>query len=446
MPLLLDALYLLALGALSPWLVWRAARTGRYRRDLAAKLFGIVNAPTGGLTPPARRNVVWFHGVSVGEVHLLVPLVAAFRRRHPDWLVVVSTTTDTGLTEARTRFSDCPVVAWPFDFSWAVAAALDAVRPDLVVLAEAEMWPNFLAAARDRGVPVAVVNARMSPRSFRRYRLVAGAARRLLFDRVSLIAVQAAEYAERFRRLGVPAAKLRTTGSVKYDGAIGDRDTPKGRELERLIGLRRSRDAERSVCVWVAGSTHAPEEAIVLDAFRALRDRFPHLRLILVPRHPDRFAEVAALIELSGLPFARRSQVREPLAETPPVVLLDTVGELGAAWGLADVGYVGGTLDGKRGGQSMIEPAGYGVPTVFGPHVWNFRDAARRLVEAGGAVMVPDAVDVAAAFAGLLADADRRDRMGAAARQLVREQQGATGQTLDVLDELISRPAARRAA
>lgn len=378
--------------------------------------------------------MVWFHGVSVGEIHLLATVVAAFRKRHPHARCVISSTTDTGLAEARSRFADCTVIAWPFDFTWAVAAALDAVRPSLVVLAEGEMWPNFLAAAKRRGIPVAVINARLSPRSFGRYRRIAATARRLMFRHVDVIAVQSADYAERFRQLGV--VNLRVTGSIKYDGAVGDRDTPKGRDLRRLLG---------GGVTLVAGSTHAPEEALVLGAFRQLRERFPELRLILVPRHPDRFAEVAALLEQSGLPFVRRSQIVEPVAS--PVVLLDTVGELGAAWGLADVGYVGGTLDGKRGGQSMIEPAGYGVPTVFGPHVWNFRDAAKRLVEVGGATMVKEAGELVAAFTELLADDAKRAAMGDTARRFVREQQGATARTLDMLDELLGESArATRAA
>lgn len=423
--MLLDLVYLAGLVVLSPWLAWRAAATGRYRRGLAAKLLGRVAVPN-----PDCRPVAWFHAVSVGEVHLLATLVPAFRRRHPDWLAVVSSTTDTGLAEGRNRFPDLPVIAWPFDFSWAVGAALDAVKPSLVVLTEAELWPNFLRAAADRRIPVVVVNARLSPRSFSRLAKVAGLARRLLFRHVARFAVQEEEYADRLRSLGVPAAKLTVTGSVKYDGALKERATPATQRLAHLL-------ATGGQTVWLAGSTHAPEEAIVLAAFARLRPRFPHLRLVLVPRHPDRFEEVARLVERSGLPFVRRSRVKEPLAEMPAVVLLDTVGELGAAWGLADVGYVGGTLDGRRGGQSMIEPAGYGVPAAFGPHVWNFQDAARRLVEVGGAVMVPDAAALEGELARLLDDADLRARMGAAARELVRRQQGATARTLDVLDEVI---------
>ena len=424
--ILLDLVYLLALVLLSPWLLWRAARTGRYRRDLGAKLLGRVGAPN-----PRGKPAAWFHAVSVGEVNLLGTLVPAFRARHPDWLVVVSSTTDTGLAEARKRFADLSVVAWPFDFSWAVGAALDAVRPSLLVLTESELWPNALAAARRRSIPVVVANARLSPRSFRRLSRVAGLARRLLFRHVTHFAVQEQEYADRLAALGVPADKLTVTGSVKYDGAKASPSEP----LRTLLALSPPLRVSASLpLVLLAGSTHAPEESIVLGVFSRLRASFPHLRLILVPRHPDRFEEVAALVGASGLPMVRRSRIVDPLPEMPAVVLLDSVGELGAAWGLADVGFTGGSLDGHRGGQSMIEPAGYGVPCVFGPHVWNFKDAARRLVEVGGAVMVPDAAGLERELAKLLADDATRERMGAAARDLVRRQQGATRRTLDVLD------------
>jgi 3-deoxy-D-manno-octulosonic-acid transferase len=307
------------------------------------------------------------------------------------------------------------------------------------VLAESEMWPNFLAAAARRQIPVAVINARMSPRSYARLRRIAWLARRLMFRRVAAFAVQSPDYLERLRQLGVPVEKLTLTGSVKYDGATGERDTPKARQLKQLLGLAVTPPASPPH-IWVAGSTHAPEESIILAVFTNLRPRFPRLRLILVPRHPDRFEEVAQLVAKSGLPFARRSRLTEPLPEMPAVVLLDTVGELGAAWGLADVSYTGGSLDGQRGGQSMIEPAGYGVPTLFGPHVWNFRDAARRLLDAGGAVMVRDETELENELVKLLEDDKRRERMGRAARDLVREQQGATQRTLDVLDKLLTAP------
>ena len=434
--MLQNLIYLLVLAALSPWLLWRMIVTGRHRRELGSKLLGRVRVDNA-----RNKPVAWFHAVSVGEVNLLGTLVPAFRKRHPDWLVVVSSTTDTGLAEARKRFPDLAVIAYPFDFSWAVASALDRVKPTVLVLAESELWPNFLAAAHRRGIPVAVVNARMSPRSFARFRRFRGLSRRLLFEKVARFAVQEQEYADRYRQLGVPDEKLIVTGSVKYDGASGDRDTPRTRELARLLSI------QTDSLVWLAGSTHAPEESIVLGVFARLRERFPQLRLILVPRHPDRFEEVARLIERSGLPFARRSRIEAPLPEMPPVVLLDTVGELGAAWGVADVGFTGGSLDGQRGGQSMIEPAGYGVPCVFGKHVWNFKDAARRLVEVGAAVVVEDPAALETGLARLIADPVLRERMGHAARTMIQRQQGATERTLAVVDMAISSlPAMRSAA
>jgi 3-deoxy-D-manno-octulosonic-acid transferase len=437
MTVLLDLAYLLALLVFSPWLIFKALRTGKYRRGVWRKLTGAT------VVRHDDAPCVWFHGVSVGEVHLLRQVVAAFRRRHPDWQCVVSTTTDTGFDEARKHFPELPVFFWPLDFSWAVRRALHRVRPSLVVLAECELWPNFLLAARHQGVPVAVINARMSPRSFGRYRRLGALARRLL-TRVDLFAAQTAEYATHLRRLGAPAERVHVSGSVKYDGTSGDRGNPRTQELRRLLAI------EPGDLVIIAGSTQEPEEEVALSAFRRLRGEFPRLRLILVPRQKERFDDVAELLKRSGEPFVRRSELRSAggacptaVGQAPPadslnhhITLVDTIGELGALWGLADVAFVGGSLDGRRGGQNMIEPAAYGAAVLFGPHVWNFRDAAARLVAAGGAEQVADAAALEAAVRRLLGDPQRRAAMGSAARQFVREQQGATERTLALLDGL----------
>ncbi|MFO0935571.1 MAG: 3-deoxy-D-manno-octulosonic acid transferase [Gemmataceae bacterium] len=427
--MLLNGLYLLVLVMLSPWLFWRRLRTGRYRTSLGEKLLGRVH-----VSNPEGKPVAWFHGVSVGEIHLLAIVVAAFRKRHPDWFIVVSSTTDTGLAEARSRFADLAVIPWPFDFTWAVRRAMKTVKPNLLILAEGELWPNAVRIAKESGARVAVINARMSPRSLARSQRVAGLLRRLLYRHIDRFAVQTEEYAERFQRLGVDASQIVVTGSVKYDGAVGDRTSPRAETLRRLF-FGETVTSDR--LIWVAGSTHAPEEQICLDAFVKVKETFPNCHLLLVPRHPDRFDEVARLIESARIPFVRRSQLTVTPADLPPLILLDTVGELGSAWALADVGYVGGTLDGKRGGQSMIEPAGYGVPTVFGPHVWNFKDAAQRLIESGGAIMIRSAEELAPALSELLANPDIRVKRGQSARQLVMTQQGATERTLNVLDQLI---------
>jgi 3-deoxy-D-manno-octulosonic-acid transferase len=428
MSCLLNAAYLLTLVLLSPWLLWRSVRTGRYRQGLAAKLFGLRHT-----LPP---GAVWFHGVSVGEVHLLRQVIAAFRRRRPDLLCVVSASTDTGLAEARRCFADLVVFPFPFDFSWAVRRTLRNLQPALVVLAESEVWPNFLLACGSFRVPVAVINGRMSPRSRRRWGRVAWLAR-WLFGRFDLFAAQTEEYAAAARSLGVAAGRVHVTGSVKFDGVSSDRDNPRTAELRRLLDIR------PEDLVWIAGSTQTPEEQIVMDSYRRLREEFPTLRLILVPRQKDRFDEVAGLLGCSGLPFARRSLGGDLHR---PVVLVDTIGELGAVWGLADVAFVGGSLDGKRGGQNMIEPAAYGAAVVFGPHVWNFADTARRLREVGGALQVQDAAELEAVVRRLLREVSERASMGKAARNFVLGQQGATERTVALLDGLLGLKTTRDAA
>lgn len=429
MPYLLDAIYLVGLTLLSPWLLLRSLRTGRYRRNSSAKLLGLSD-----LAVPGSGPVAWFHGVSVGEVHLLRQVVRGFRDRHPDWQVVVSSTTDTGLAEARKHFADLPVVPYPFDFSWAVRRTIRTLGPRLIVLAESELWPNFLAAAGKAGVPVVVANGRMSPRSSRRFARVAGLARRLLFDRVAVFAMQSESYAANLRCLGVGPDRVRVTGSVKYDGDFGAKENPKTRDLGTLLGIT------REDLVWVAGSTHEPEERIALSVYSRLKPRFPSLRLILVPRAPERFDEVAGMVEAAGFACLRRSRIAEPTAAPAgAVILIDTLGELGAAWGLATVGFTGGSLNDTRGGQSMIEPAGFGVPVLFGPHTWNFKDAVAGLLEIGGAVRVADEAELERELVRLLHDPTLRDRIGAAGRAFVRSQQGATGRTLDILDEVVGR-------
>jgi 3-deoxy-D-manno-octulosonic-acid transferase len=430
MPYLLNLLYLFALLLLSPWLIYKALTTGKYRRGLWRKFMGRA------VLRDAAAPCCWFHGVSVGEIHLLRQVVERFRRRHSDWDCVISTTTDTGFEEACKRFPDLPVFYWPLDFSWAVRRALRRVKPSLVVLAEGELWPNFLAAANKRGVPVAVINGRMSPRSFRRYRRLGFLARRW-WGRINLLAAQTEEYASAYRALGVSASRVHITGSVKYDGVETDRNNSRTQGLRRLLGVG------PDDLVWVAGSTQAPEEEIVLDIFRRVCQGHPNLRLFLVPRQKDRFAAVANLLRSKGQPFLRRSELSNEVdagdLSANPVILVDTIGELGALWGLADVAFVGGSLDGRRGGQNMIEPAAYGAAVVFGPHVWNFRDTAVRLVDAEAAYQVGDAAGLEAVVARLLKDASERARLGSAARRLVLQQHGATDRTVELLDQLPGR-------
>jgi 3-deoxy-D-manno-octulosonic-acid transferase len=362
-----------------------------------------------------------------------------FRQRHPDWQCVISTTTDTGFDEARKRFPDLHVIYFPFDFSWAVARTLRAIRPALIVLVECELWPNFLMTAKRHKVPVALINGRMSPRSFARYRRLRPLVRFLL-QNLDLLAVQTQEYAQALRDLGADPTAVHLTGNVKYDGVIMRRDNPQTQRLRTLFNVR------ASDLVWISGSTQAPEEELSLHIFQRLRPTCPNLRLFLVPRQKDRFDDVAHLLERSGLPFVRRSALTESLTAPERIVLVDTIGELSALWGLADIAFVGGSLDGRRGGQNMIEPAAYGAAAVFGPHVWNFRDTVHRLLAENAAVQVTDAAELEATLQRLAADSPERARLGTAAQRFVMQQQGATMRTLDLLDQLLPAAAERVAA
>ena len=420
---LLNLIYLFVFLLLSPWLIYKALRAGKYRRGMWSKITGNAFLRQGA------DRCVWFHGVSVGEIHLLGPVVKRFRERHPDWECVVSSSTETGLAEAGKRFPDLAVFVWPLDFSWAVRRALRHVKPELVVLAEGEIWPNFVLAAKSLGVTVGIINGRMSPRSYRCYRRVGRPVAKLMHQ-LDFVVVQTEEFARYFRALGAPEQRVHVTGSVKYDGVVTDRRNVRTENLRRLFGIGLADP------VWVAGSTQAPEEQLAIDIFRRVQDQIPQLRFILVPRQKDRFEEVTSLLKKNHVPFVRRSELHEPPETVAPVILVDTIGELEAIWGLADVAFVGGSLDGRRGGQNMIEPAAYGAAVLFGPDVWNFRDTAQRLERARAAIQVADARELERRVFELFQDPIARGELGARAQQLVKEQQGATGRTLAALEHL----------
>lgn len=424
MAYLLNVVYLAAWVCLAPWLCWQARVKKKPARALWTKWLGWVAHPK----LDGARPVVWFHGVSVGEIHLLRQVLARFRERFPGWQCVVSTTTSTGYDEACKHFADLPVVFWPFDFTWAVNKALSTIKPALVVLSEGEMWPNFVWAAKKQGVKLALINGRMSPRSARRFRrfrwLLSG-----VFGRLDWIGAQNDEYRSHYEALG--ARHVVTTGNIKYDGVNTDRKNVKTQAMRTLLGISSDQ------LVWVAGSTQDPEESLAIDIYRRAKEKHPELRLILVPRHPERFAEVARLLERSGVPSVRRSEISGSPPGQDTILLVDTIGELGAIWGLADLAFVGGSLDGKRGGQNMIEPSAYGAAVLFGPHTWNFKQTVADLLASDAALQIANGTALDAEVLRLLEDAAERQRLGAAARAFVLSQQGATGRTLDELAKLI---------
>jgi 3-deoxy-D-manno-octulosonic-acid transferase len=455
-PYLLNLLYILLILLASPWLLYQAIRKGKYREGFAAKFLGLVPRRD------SNRPCLWLHAVSVGEVNLLAPLLKQIGRERPDWECVVSTTTMTGMALARKKYPNLTVFYCPLDFTWAVAAAMRRVRPDLLVLAELELWPNLVRAAKRRGARVAVINGRLSEHSFAGYRRIRPLLRRLM-KQLDLVAVQDDTYAQRFLALGAREEAVRVTGSMKYDGAQTDRGNAATRRLAALAGFA------ADDIVLLAGSTQEPEEAVALEVYQELAAEWPRLRLVLVPRHPDRFDAVARMLEESGVAWRRRSELEiegvgergegrrvkgdaaanpsspfsplpsplSPLpASTPHILLVDAVGELGAWWGTAHIAFVGGSL-GNRGGQNMIEPAAYGAAVAFGPNTRNFRDIVATMLAADAAVVVRDADELSRFVRRCLAEPEYAAGLGNWARELVLSQLGATDRTFRLLAGLV---------
>jgi 3-deoxy-D-manno-octulosonic-acid transferase len=437
MPFALNVIYLAALLIFAPLLSYRWIRSGKYREGWSEKWWGKAPLRIGD------HPCLWFHAVSVGEVLLLRPLVSEMARRRPNWEIVISTTTSSGLAVARQTYPDLVTFYAPLDFSWATRRAVAQVRPTVLALVELELWPNLIRAAKRAHARVAIINARLSNRSYRGYRSLRIPLQSTL-GRIDAVAAQNADYARRFVELGVPRDRVRVTGSVKYDGLESDRNNGRTRALRELLGL------SPAELVFVAGSTMEGEEAAVLAAYTAARRQHPEVRLILVPRHAERFERVACWLEQQGEAVIRRSRVASPLPPTagtsPPVILIDTVGELAAVWGLADVAFVGGSLRPGRGGQNMMEPAAYGASVMFGPHIANFRETVDQLLRRNAARQVADAGELTRGLLADLEDPKAAAARGAAGRHFVLAQHGASGRTLAELDRLVESSLAEPAA
>jgi 3-deoxy-D-manno-octulosonic-acid transferase len=427
--------YIVLIALAAPLLLYRSIAHAKYRRGWLQKLLGFVPRRVG------NEPCVWFHAVSVGEINLLAPLLAEIARRSPHWRCVVSTTTMTGFTTARKNYPGLTIFYCPLDFSWAVETAMRRLRPTCVVLAELELWPNMIASARRSGARVAVVNGRLSERSFKGYHRLRWLIRRSL-NELDVIAAQNDEYAERFLTLGADPKSVCVTGSMKFDGAQTDRHSDATQRLRCLAGIG---DGD---IVFLAGSTQEGEEAAALSAYRKLCSEHPRLRLILVPRHPERFDTAAALLDRSGVEWQRRSRLeQEGPRPSARVLLVDTIGELGAWWGAASIAFVGGSL-GNRGGQNMIEPAAYGAAVCFGPNTRNFRDIVEQMLSDRAAVVVTDADELTSFIRRCLTERLFAKNLGSRARALVASQLGATRRTYELLAPLVShadQPRARAA-
>jgi 3-deoxy-D-manno-octulosonic-acid transferase len=424
-----DICHFIAAVAISPFILYQAITTGKYRRDWDQRM---GRMPT---LPPAEGSRVWVHAVSVGEVNAVRGLVTAWRTRYPQTQFVISTTTDTGMTRARELFPDLTVIRYPLDFSRFVSRALDRIAPTMIVLVELEIWFHFVTTAKRRGIPVAIVNGRLSKRSRQRFGWIKPIARRM-FGSLTWVGAQDEAIAQRFRQLGASAERVNVTGSLKWDTAEVTDKIAGSESLARAMGIATDRP------VWVCGSTGPGEEDVILKAYSSLRPKFPDLQLVLVPRKPERFDEVAAAIKKHGLACIRRSESPDGDERTPvteSVQLIDTMGELRKAYSLADVVFVGRTLA-DMGGSDMMEVAGLGKPIIVGPHTENFADIMQKF-RASNAICLVDAElnDVQAAdrlvicVSRLLERREEARQMADRGCEVVKRNRGATERTLEQL-------------
>jgi 3-deoxy-D-manno-octulosonic-acid transferase len=425
---LLRGLYSTALYLLVPatvyHLVWRGFRQEAYLERWSERYARYAD--------PAAPTPVWVHAVSVGEVNAVAPLVDTLIRAYPDLRLLVTTITPTGSARVRALWGDrVDHVYLPYDLSGAVRRFLAHFSPKVALVVETELWPNLLLCCRDAGIPAYLVNARLSEKSLRGYRLLRPLLSRVLAT-LRRVAAQSEADARRFQSLGAPAATVTVTGNLKYDIAI---DTA---AVERTAAEFRERAGGRPA--WIAASTHPEEEAAVLAIHRRLRERWPDALLLWAPRHPERFRGVAQQAIDAGWRVATRRLTRLPDAEDA-VFVIDTLGELQRFYACADVAFVGGSLQ-DVGGHNLLEPAAVGVPVVTGPHLHNFTDIADRMQSAGALEVGADADAVGAAIEGLLEDEGRRAAMRDAGLALVRDGRGAVRRTLAVLAADLPRPAA----
>ncbi|HDZ46502.1 hypothetical protein LCGC14_0088080 [marine sediment metagenome] len=420
--------YSAALYVLSPLIVWRIWR----EQVLTYSRLQRLGMHLGALPPRPR---IWLHCASVGELRAARPLIEGLLDRYPTHSLLLTTMTATGAAQAHTLISDQNAASQarlahrflPLDFPGAAKRFIRTVQPDLAIMFETELWPNLLHACYQQQVPVAVVNGRLSLRAFKRYQtlrpLMASA-----LAKVDWLGAKSPEDAERFNALGCSAAKTTIVGSLKFEMPSQDKALNEGEHLHHQWGARP---------VWVAGSTREGEEALLLNAHRQLLQRYPSALLILVPRHPQRFDEVAKLCQTEGWQLSRRSQ-QQPVTAQTQVYLGDTLGELGTLYAAGSVVYVGGSLV-PLGGHNILEPAALGRPVLSGPYIDNFADVAEPLLGVGALTLVDSPETLADALASYLDDPKLANQIGSAGREAVDSHKGALERTFVGLGRLLSR-------
>jgi 3-deoxy-D-manno-octulosonic-acid transferase len=414
-----TALFYLLLPLIVLRLWWRGRRAPAYRQRIGERFgyFSQIVTPHG----------IWIHAVSVGEVIAAAPLVRALRRNHPELTLIVTTMTPTGSERARALFgAEIFHVYAPYDVPNCIGRFLQRVRPQMLIVIETELWPNTIHACAQRGIPVVLANARLSEKSARGYRKFAAITAPMLRALTKVVAQNTAD-GDRFVALGLPSQNLVISGSIKFDIALVAELIARAQQTRTQWGDGRF--------IWIAASTHAGEDEIVLQAHRRLRARRTNALLILVPRHPERFNDVALLIERNGFNFRRRSHA-EPIGDNVDVVLGDTMGELLYLYGCADCAFVGGSLV-ARGGHNTLEPAAWGLPIVTGRSDFNFHEISALLQRESALVIVNDVEELANELIALSDSIELRRQRGAAAKRVVENNRGALQKLVQEIERYI---------
>jgi 3-deoxy-D-manno-octulosonic-acid transferase len=438
MKFIIDCVYLLAAFAITPTVVYRMVRYGRYRAGWSNR-FGRITRKD-----PALKKCIWLHAVSLGEVNAAKTLVEELENRFSDFEIVISTTTDTGFARATAVFgANYKVFYFPLDFSCMMRRAFHGIQPAICLLMELEVWPNFVLIADHLNTPVVVVNGRLTDKSFSKYKKIKPFAKEI-FRKLSLILAQTDEYAQRFIEIGCPPKKVFVTGSLKYDTAqITDKVEGADTLAEQLFGKIENP-------LWVAGATGNDEEQILLDVYKNLKQQkqFSDLRLAIVPRKPERFDEVAQLIEQSGFNLIRYSQIknntteksnieRRVTSDESRVILGDTMGDLRKFYSLATIIFAGRSLV-PLGGSDIIEAAALGKCTIFGPSTYNFQQTADALLAAQGGIMVKDKLELLETMQKCLNEPDFTEKIARNGQNVIRKNQGATKKTIDQIAKFLN--------
>ena len=379
-----------------------------------------------------NQSPIWVHAVSVGEVIASTPLVKGLRREYPDAKIILSTVTDTGQQIAKERIKEADyIIYFPFDFSWSVKRALNTINPIVCIIMETELWPNFLREANKKAIPVAVINGRISERSFKRYRMISLFMKSVL-ESVRLFSMQTEEDAKRIIALGADKRNVNVSGNIKYDSEFKEIEEEKVKEIKNTLGVNNN---DR---IFIAGSTHPGEEETIIRLYSHILKNHADFRLVIAPRHIDRVGDVEEIVKRKGLASVRKSEIRNPKSKIQnPIIIIDTIGELGFMYSIADIVFIGGSLI-PHGGQNILEPAFYKKPVIFGKYMMNFQEIAKEMILSGGGIQVNNEEDLIREVGGLLNNKKKMIEIGEKGYQVIMKNRGALQKNLELIGEIIS--------